>query len=276
MSLSSNIARALLALPFTTALAQDGAPSARICLAPTSAQLVTGNTETAIAAVRRRSPAISTGPTLGVRQLSSRLASQAREEAKQASCPYVLLTTIKHRRKQDNRLLRRATSGAVEAGAWASEAIAAVVTKGARMIRALPRVTGTPGSPALLTAQESKGVHVCVGTDNVIRYTSADKCPGGQRLYRLAEVEDEVGIAKEKDEPASAVVADLKSKIDFLTKRVANLEAAVGKGSDPGPVRQVKAPFEVVDAAGNPIFVVSDAQPCGGDPKGSHRGRAHR
>jgi hypothetical protein len=112
--------------------------------------------------------------------------------------------------------------------------------------------------PAPVGAQASKGVHVCVGTDNVIRYTSSEKCPAGQQMYRLAEVEDEVGIAKEKDEPASTVVADLKSKIDFLTKRIANLEGEVGKGSDPGPVSQVKAPFEVVDKAGNPIFVVAD------------------
>ena len=113
-------------------------------------------------------------------------------------------------------------------------------------------------SPALLIAQESKGVHVCVGIDNVLRFNSSDKCPGGGKLYRLAEVEDEVGIAKEKDEPPNAVVADLKSKIEFLTKRVTNLEAEVGKGSDPGPVSQVKAPFEVVDKSGNPIFVVAD------------------
>ena len=118
MPLSSYIPRLLLSLPFATALAQDGAPNARICLAPTSAQMVTGNTETATAAVRETFTSYLTGPSLGVRQLSSRLASQAREEAKQASCPYVLLTTIKHQRNKDNRLLRRATSGAVEAGAW--------------------------------------------------------------------------------------------------------------------------------------------------------------
>ena len=108
----------LLVLPLATALAQDSAPSARICLAPTSARMVTGNTETAITAVRETFSSFLTGPTLGVRQLTARLASQAREEAKQSSCPFVLLTTIKHHRKDDSRLLRRATGGAVEAGAW--------------------------------------------------------------------------------------------------------------------------------------------------------------
>ena len=108
----------LIVLPVATALAQDSAQSPRICLAPTSAQMVTGNTETAITAVRETFTSFLSGPTLGVRQLTARLASQAREEAKQANCPFVLLTTIKHQRKDDNRLLRRATGGAVEAGAW--------------------------------------------------------------------------------------------------------------------------------------------------------------
>ena len=136
-------------------------------------------------------------------------------------------------------------------------------------------------------AQASKGVHVCLGTDNVLRFTPGERCPGGQRMFRLAEVEDEVGLAKERDEPTSAVVADLKSRIDFvsrrvaslekdspdvvgdlkgrvdlLTRRIANLEAETAKNEtakrDPASAR-VTAPFEVVDRAGNPIFVVADA-----------------
>ena len=114
-------------------------------------------------------------------------------------------------------------------------------------------------SPAPLGAQESKGVHVCLGTDNVLRYTAVPRCPQAQRMFRLAEVEDEVGVAKERDEPTSAVVTDLKSKIDFLTRRVANLESeARSRTGDPQVPTQVKAPFEVVDRSGNPIFVVAD------------------
>jgi hypothetical protein len=78
--------------------------------------MVTGNTETAITAVRETFTSFLAGPSLGVTPLEARLASQAREEAKQKSCPYILLTTIKHQRKQDRGLLRRATTGAVEAG----------------------------------------------------------------------------------------------------------------------------------------------------------------
>ena len=85
---------------------------------PTSAQIVTGNTEAAITAVRETFTSFLSGPSLGVVPLKARLASQAHEEAKQANCPYVLLTTMKHQRKQDHGLLRRATGGAIEAGAW--------------------------------------------------------------------------------------------------------------------------------------------------------------
>ena len=110
--------RILLALPFGAAFAQSGAQGARVCLVPTSAQMVSGNTETAITAVRETFTSFLTGPSLEVTPLKARLASQAREEAKQANCPYVLLTTMKHQRKQDNKLLRRAAGGAIEAGAW--------------------------------------------------------------------------------------------------------------------------------------------------------------
>ena len=109
--------RFLLALPFAAAFAQDNAQGARVCLMPTSAQMVAGNTEAAITAVRETFTSFLTGPSLGVVPLKARLTSQAREEAKQANCRYVLLTTMKHEHKQDRGLLRRATGGAVEAGA---------------------------------------------------------------------------------------------------------------------------------------------------------------
>jgi hypothetical protein len=144
--------------------------------------------------------------------------------------------------------------------------------------------------PGDLLAQASKGVHVCIGTDNVLRFTGGERCPGGQRMFRLSEVEDEVGLAKERDEPTSAVVADLKSKIDFLSRRVANLETdspdvvgdlkgkvdlltrrvanLEGETAKRDPVARVAAPFEVVDRAGNPIFVVADALHGSVGPRG--------
>lgn len=126
-------------------------------------------------------------------------------------------------------------------------------------------------SAARLGAQASKGIHVCLGTDNALRYTSSERCPQGQRMFRLAEVEDEVGVTKDREDPPNEAVADLKSKIDFLTRRVANLEGELRKldtesktdsktasKTDPKLPTQVRAPFEVVDKSGKPIFVVAD------------------
>ena len=121
-------------------------------------------------------------------------------------------------------------------------------------------VSGLATGGPKLGAQASKGVHVCLGADNALRFTSGDRCPQGQRMFRLAEVEDEVGVTKDRDDPPNAVVADLKSKVDFLTKRVAALESENSKpNNDPNVPTQVKAPFEVVDKRGAPIFVVTDA-----------------
>ena len=79
--------RILFALPFTAAYAQSNSQGAHVCLVPTNVQMVSGNTETAIAALRETFTRFLTGPSLGVMPLEARLASQAREEAKQANCP---------------------------------------------------------------------------------------------------------------------------------------------------------------------------------------------
>jgi hypothetical protein len=122
-----------------------------------------------------------------------------------------------------------------------------------------------------VSAQETKGVRVCLGTDNVLRFTSGTRCPQGQRMFRLAEVEDEVGIARERDDPPNAVVTDLKTRVDFLTRRVANLEAEARRDGDGSAQSRVLAPFEVVDRQGNPLFVVTDAD----YPSATRRGRVH-
>jgi hypothetical protein len=104
-------------VPLASALAQQPAGT-RICLAPTSAKMVAGNTETAMTAVRETFTSFLTGPSLSVAPLNARLSSQVREEAKIAGCQYLLITTITHERKQSNGLLKRAATGAAEAGAW--------------------------------------------------------------------------------------------------------------------------------------------------------------
>jgi hypothetical protein len=105
-----------LVIPGAAAFAQDSPQAGRICLMPTSVQMVSGSSDAAVTAVRASFSSFLTGPSLGVVELKARLQSQAREEAKQANCPYVLVTSMKQERKTDRGILRRATTGAIEAG----------------------------------------------------------------------------------------------------------------------------------------------------------------
>lgn len=98
---------------------QDSAAVTRICLAPASVETSTGNANTAIDAVREAFIGYLTGPSLRPEPLKARLTSQVREEAKQAGCPYLLLTTMQHVQKHGSGgLLGRAAAGAVQQGAW--------------------------------------------------------------------------------------------------------------------------------------------------------------
>ena len=108
----------LISLTAASLGAQGATPQARICLAPPTAQMVSGSTTEAANAVKESFTAYLSGPSLTVTPLTARLASQAREEAKLASCPYVLFTALKHERKQGNNMLGRIAGSAVEATAW--------------------------------------------------------------------------------------------------------------------------------------------------------------
>ena len=99
-------------------VARPTADTTRVCIAPASVQTAAGNTEAAIDAVRGTFTSFLTGPSLAVKPMTSRLASQVREEAKAADCPYLLLTTFKHERKGGHSVLGQAASGAVQEGAW--------------------------------------------------------------------------------------------------------------------------------------------------------------
>jgi hypothetical protein len=107
----------LLAAPAgrLTAQAKD---SVRICLAPASVE-ASNNTAAVVDAVRETFTSFLTGPSLKSEPLKARLASQAREEAKQAGCPYILLTTVKLVSKRGGRgLLGRVAADAARQGAW--------------------------------------------------------------------------------------------------------------------------------------------------------------
>jgi hypothetical protein len=110
---------ALAALVTAPLEAQGSAPKTTICLAPASVQMASGNSTDGSTAVRETFASYLSGPTLAVTPLTARLASQAREEAKQASCKYVVYASMKlERGKSGNRVLGRMIGGAVESSAW--------------------------------------------------------------------------------------------------------------------------------------------------------------
>ncbi len=99
------------------ALTAQEAEAMRICLAPATVE-AKGSATAAADAVREAFTSFLTGPSVKSQPLESRLASQAREEAKQAGCPFVLLTTLKHVTKRSGGgLLGQVVAGAARQGA---------------------------------------------------------------------------------------------------------------------------------------------------------------
>lgn len=111
-------------LPLTAAAAQESRGRARICLAPASVEGAVGSVAEVMTAVRETFTSYLTGPSVEVTPLKARLESQAREEARGARCPYLLLVKLKHVRKSGGGLLRRMAGSAVQEGAWSAGAAA--------------------------------------------------------------------------------------------------------------------------------------------------------
>jgi hypothetical protein len=112
---------ALVALALTAgpgaATGQDSVGVKRICLAPATVE-ASASSDAAIGAVQEAFTTYLSGPTLATQPLKARLTSQVRQEAQQAGCPYLLLTTVKHEKKRGSGLLGRVAAGAVQQGAW--------------------------------------------------------------------------------------------------------------------------------------------------------------
>ena len=144
-----------LSLAISLAAASLGAQGtkepARICLAPPTAQMASGSTTEAANAVKESFTAYRTGPSLTITPLTARLASQAREEAKAASCPFVLFAALKHERKSGNNMLGRIAGSAVEATAWELRGSAA---------SAAGRVAANAAANAAVTAARSVATNV--------------------------------------------------------------------------------------------------------------------
>lgn len=106
-------------LPILVALLPGARDTTRICLAPTAVETSVGDATLAANALRETFASFLTGPSLRPQPLTARLASQVREEARQSSCPYLLLTTFNHTHKQGGGgLLGRMAAGAAQQGAW--------------------------------------------------------------------------------------------------------------------------------------------------------------
>jgi len=106
-------------LPVVVALLAGGGDTSRVCLAPANVEASPGDASVAANAVRDVFTSFLTGPSLKPQALTARLASQVREEARQASCPYLLLTTLKHEHKRrGGSMLGRIAAGAAQQGAW--------------------------------------------------------------------------------------------------------------------------------------------------------------
>jgi len=137
---------AILAMaPLTgTHTRQNGAP-VRICLV--RAAVEGGNNGQAAAdAIRASFTAFLTGPSLTSQALQAPLASQAREEAKVAGCPFVLLTNVKLvSRRSGGGLLGKVAAGAVRQGA---------VEAGVGGGSATARIAGSAASGAIQQATQ--------------------------------------------------------------------------------------------------------------------------
>jgi hypothetical protein len=108
-----------------------GASVTTICIAPPAAQMASGSNVDAANALRDLFAAYLSGPTIAAKPLTARLPSQAREEAKQASCKFVLFASMKLERNEGNGALGRIVGGAVQSGA--GELRGAATSKAARI-----------------------------------------------------------------------------------------------------------------------------------------------
>ena len=94
------------------------AATTQVCLAPPSAQIPGVSADDALKGIQEAFTAYLTGPTVRVEQLTARLASQAREEARQKQCRFVLYTkAVQEHKSASNGLLGRIAAGAVQGGA---------------------------------------------------------------------------------------------------------------------------------------------------------------
>lgn len=140
---------ALLAVPDVRLAAQAG-DTVRICLAPATVE-ASPNGAAAVDAVREVFTGFLAGPSLASEPLKARLESQAREEAKQAGCSFLLLTTLKLTSKRSGGLLGQIAAGAARQG---------VAEAGYASGSAAGRIAGSAASGAIAQAAVNYAVTI--------------------------------------------------------------------------------------------------------------------
>jgi hypothetical protein len=107
-----------------------------------------------------------------------------------------------------------------------------------------------------LAAQGQTVARVCVGADRVLRYAGAGPCPQGQSEHALVTGQQ----PGSPDAGTTAQVAELQRKVDFLGKRLADVEreAAGSRGGETFAQKglKIRAPFEVVDGNDKTIMLI--------------------
>ena len=137
---------------------------------------------------------------------------------------------------------------------------------------------GALGPAALIShpyAQTASSIHVCIGVDRVVRFSTGTSCPSGQASYNLA-LDGTQPNPPDEDKTASSQISELKKNIEFLRDRVSNLEKESNKaetkqsnkpetkepnkpGKNESSINHViRAPFSVVDKNGRPILTVTE------------------
>jgi hypothetical protein len=121
---------------------------------------------------------------------------------------------------------------------------------------------GALGPTALLThpyTQTASSIHVCIGVDRVLRFSSGTSCPAGQASYNLA-LDGTQPNPPDEDKTLANQISDLKKNIEFLRDRVSTLEKESNKPdkSESSVDHIIPAPFHVVDKTGKALFTVTD------------------
>lgn len=191
-----------------------------LCVAPPTVEATPSSASDAASAVREAFSSLLATPGVRVKVLQSRLPSQARDEAREANCPFVLYTTVKHVRKNGSRgfLTGKVLGGALRAGAsTAGSEVGASVSRAVG--GASGRVLGSAASGATTTATNNAASAL---------YARSVSIRDEVTLVTRLEADDGTVLVDRRD--AQQAKADGEDLIATLSQRAADpVAAAISK-----------------------------------------------